>query len=36
LNGVSVCEISKNLERPYPDHYWRQTLDPNLRTFPSL
>jgi hypothetical protein len=22
LNGVSVCEISKKVERPYPDHYW--------------
>jgi hypothetical protein len=25
LNGISVCENAKNLERPYPDHYWRQT-----------
>jgi hypothetical protein len=21
LNGVSVCENAKILERPYPDHY---------------
>jgi hypothetical protein len=22
LNGVSVCENPKKVERPYPDHYW--------------
>jgi hypothetical protein len=33
LNGVSVCENAKNLERPYPDHYWLIPETPKFTIF---
>jgi hypothetical protein len=37
VNGISVSENPKKVERPYPDHYWLIPRTPKFRIFkPSV